>query len=91
MSGAEKVILHTLTPSHTEPASSAPSTMGAVTSCPEVRSVVGEGRYMGPDHLLSKMETHSLRVLVSSSPKCRVGISISAFSEKTSELHSSSL
>lgn len=76
----QKVILHTLTPSHTEPTSSAPSTMGAVTSCPEAGPVVGEGRCMGPDHFLPKMETQSLRAHVSSSLKCRVGISIPAFS-----------
>lgn len=74
----QKVILHTVTPSYTEPTSSTPSTTGAVTSCPEARPMVGEGRCMGPDHL-SKMETQSLRVHVSSSPKCRVGISIPAF------------
>lgn len=43
-----EVITHTLTPSHTEPTSSASSKTGAVTSCPEARPVLGEGRCRGP-------------------------------------------
>lgn len=54
----QEVIAHALTPSHTEPTSSASSKTRAVTSCPEARPVLGEGRCMGPlNHLLSKMET----------------------------------
>lgn len=36
----QEVIMRTLTPSRTEPTSSAPSKAGAVTSCPEARPVV---------------------------------------------------
>lgn len=39
----QEVIMRTLTPSRTEPTSSAPGKAGAVTSCPEVRPVVGWG------------------------------------------------